>query len=134
MVSPGRVGTVVTGEADGAPEVGLFGATVCKLGVIVGEELGVGVSVLGVALEGEAVLGEKKVIGLVGPAVGVAVGIVVGVDEVRLGVEVGVRLGVGVKVGVRLGVEVEGLPVGVRLGVKVGVRLGVLVLGAVKCV
>ena len=33
---------VGVGEAE-APEVGLFGATVCKLGVIVGEELGVGV-------------------------------------------------------------------------------------------
>jgi hypothetical protein len=89
LVSPGR-------EADGAPEVGLFGATVCKLGVIVGEELGVGVSVLGVALEEEAVLGEtvvgptvdgETVVGpaVVGPAVGVAVGIVVGEDGVRLG-------------------------------------------------
>ncbi len=73
-----------------------------------GEELGV--SVLGVALEGEAVLGEtvvgpavegETVVGpvVVGPAVGVAVGIVVCVDGLRL----------------------------------VGVRLGVIVLGAVKC-
>jgi hypothetical protein len=68
LVKPGRVGTVVTVEADGAPEVGLFGATVCKRGVVVEEELGV--SVLGVALEGEVVLGET----VVGLAVDVAVG------------------------------------------------------------
>ena len=123
MVPPGRVGTVVTGEAVGGSEVGLFGATVCKVGVVVGEELGV--SVLGVALAGEAVLGEtvvgpavdgETVVGpaVVGPAVGVALGIAVGVD------------------GLRLGVEVEGLLVGVRLVGVDGVRLGAFVLGAVK--
>jgi hypothetical protein len=102
-----------------AAELAVVGAErLIVVGVGVGEaDVEPGVSVLVVALEGEAVLGEtvvgpaadgETVVGpaVVGPAVGVVVGIVVGVD------------------GVRLGVEVEGF--------LVGVRLGVLVLGAVK--